>query len=104
MQHDQGRVGAIETDPDYLRLVQSRTRFSTILTALILAIYFGFILLIAFAPHVLGRPLADGMTTTVGIPLGVGVIVAAFVLTGIYVRRANSEFDTLTQRLLERHK
>ncbi len=103
MQTNQGRSGAIEADPDYVRLVRSRTRFSIILTALTLAIYFGFILLIAFAPHVLGHSLSGG-ATTVGIPLGVGVIVAAFVLTGIYVRRANSEFDTLTHQLLERHK
>lgn len=103
MQTNQGRAGAIEADPDYVRLVRSRTRFSVILTALTLAIYFGFILLIAFAPHVLGQSLSGG-ATTVGIPLGVGVIVAAFVLTGIYVRRANSDFDTLTQQLLERHK
>jgi uncharacterized membrane protein (DUF485 family) len=103
MQHEKSRAGEIEADPDYLRLVRSRTRFSLILTLITLAIYFGFILLIAFAPHILGRSLSGGVTT-VGIPLGVGVIVAAFVLTGIYVRRANSEFDTLTQQLLERHK
>ena len=40
--------------------------------------------------------------TTVGIPIGVAVIVAAFVLTGIYVRRANAEFDTLTRQIVER--
>lgn len=97
------RIGEIEADPEFQRLIRTRTRFSAILTVLILLIYFGFILLIAFAPHVLGRSLAGGVTT-VGIPLGVGVILAAFVLTGLYVRRANSEFDALTQKLLERHK
>jgi uncharacterized membrane protein (DUF485 family) len=96
-------IEQIKSDPDFQRLVRARTRFSTVLTVLILAIYFGFILLIAFAPQWLGQSLAGGVTT-VGIPLGVGVIVAAFVLTGLYVRRANSEFDVLTQQLLERHK
>lgn len=98
-----GRTADITSDPDFQKLVQARTRFSLILTILVLVIYFGFILLIAFAPTLLGRSLSGGVTT-IGIPLGVGVIVAAFILTGIYVRRANSEFDTLTQQLLERHK
>lgn len=103
MHQESSRVSGIEADPDFKRLVQTRTRFSTILTAITLVVYFGFILIVAFAPQLLGRPLAGGVTT-LGIPLGVGVIVSAFILTGIYVRRANSEFDALTQQLLERHK
>lgn len=93
----------IVSDPEFQRLVTTRTRFSLILTALTLILYFGFILLIAFAPAVLGQPIAGGVTT-VGIPLGVGIIVGAFVLTGVYVARANSEFDRLTAQLAERHK
>lgn len=104
MQQSEGlKVQPIQSDPEFQHLVTTRTRFSLILTVVTLLIYFGFILLIAFAPHVLGHSLAGGVTT-VGIPLGVGVIVAAFVLTGIYVRRANTEFDALTERLIERHK
>ena len=66
-----------------------------------LAIYYGFILIIAFAPSVLGTPIAPGAVTTIGIPIGVLIIVAAFVLTGIYVRRANSEFDALNRQIIE---
>ena len=65
------------------------------------AIYFGFILVVAFAPSLLATPIAGG-TTTLGIPIGIGVILAAFVLTGLYVRRANTEFDVATQRIIER--
>jgi uncharacterized membrane protein (DUF485 family) len=68
-----------------------------------LVIYFGFIFIIAFAPKVLAVPLGAGVTT-VGIPVGPFVIIAAFVLTGIYVRRANSEFDTMTRQIIERAK
>jgi uncharacterized membrane protein (DUF485 family) len=68
-----------------------------------LAIYFGYILLIAFAPGVLATPIGGGVTT-IGIPIGLFVILSAFVLTGIYVKRANSEFDSITARLIEKVK
>ena len=42
--------------------------------------------------------------TTVGIPVGIGVIVSAFVLTGIYVARANTTFDDLTKEIIERQQ
>lgn len=93
----------IESDPDFQSLVSRRSRFAWILSAAMAAIYFGFILLVAFDPKWLGQPLADGVTT-IGIPLGLGVILSAFVLTGIYVRRANSEFDALVDRIKTRAK
>ncbi len=64
-------------------------------------IYFSFILTVAFAPSLLAAPLANG-TLTIGIPIGIGVILTAFVLTGIYVRRANADFDVQTQKIVER--
>lgn len=103
MQHDMARLLEIEGDPDFQKLVRSRTRFSLLLTALTLIIYFGFVLLVAFAPGWLGQSLSGGVTT-IGIPLGVGIIVAAFVLTGVYIARANTTYDSLTQQLIERHK
>ena len=50
--------------------------------------------MIAFGKETLAIPL-DGVIT-LGIPLGLGVILSAIVITGIYVRRANREFDQLT--------
>lgn len=97
-------VDVIKNDPDYLRLVSERSRFAWILTIVMLVIYFGFVLVIAFDPSLLGIPLAEGMVTTVGIPVGVGVILSAFILTGIYVRRANGEFDELTNRIKNKVK
>ena len=55
------------------------------------------ILLIAFNGDFLGQALWEGSVTTVGIPIGLGVIISAFVLTGIYTARANSEFDRLNK-------
>jgi len=80
--------------------VAKRTRFAWMLSAAMLVIYFGFIFIIAFAPKSLGTPIGSGVTT-IGIPLGLFVIVSAFVLTGIYVHRANTEFDAITREIVE---
>ncbi|MGQ0672072.1 MAG: DUF485 domain-containing protein [Hyphomicrobium sp.] len=96
-------IDAIRRDPDFLALVRRRTTFACALSGLMTAIYFGFILLVAFAPNLLGTPLGSGVTT-IGIPVGLFVIFSAFVLTGLYVRRANTEFDALTEKLAARAK
>ena len=84
--------------PRFQELVRQRTTFAWTLTIVMLVIYFGFILLVAFAKPLLAMKVGDGVTS-LGILLGLGVIIAAFVLTGIYVYRANSEFDELTRNL-----
>ena len=91
----------IRHHPKFLELERKRSRFSWGLTALMLAIYYGYIFVVAFAPGVLGQPLSPGSATTVGMPIGVGVILAAVLLTGAYVWRANGEFDRLTREIVE---
>jgi uncharacterized membrane protein (DUF485 family) len=85
-------------DPRLVSLLRRRSQFSWRLTALMLAIYFGYILLIAFRRDVLARPIGGGVTS-LGIPLGIGVILAGIVLTAIYVHRANRVFDPELDRL-----
>ena len=85
-------------NPQFQELVRQRARFAWTLSIAMLVIYFGFILLVAFAKPLLASKIGDGVTS-LGIILGLGVIVSAFVLTGIYVQRANSRFDELTRRL-----
>ncbi len=91
----------IRSNPAYQELVQKRTKFGVTLSIIMLIIYFGFVLLVAFDKSLLATPIAAGAVTTIGIPLGLFVIVSAFILTGIYVRRANSEFDALTRKIAE---
>lgn len=100
----QGMVDRIKNDPDFLQLTRVRSKFAWTLTIVMLVIYFGFVLVIAFDPSLLGTPLSEGSVTTVGIPVGVGVIISAFILTGIYVRRANGEFDELTAKIKAKAK
>lgn len=90
---------AIERNPKYRQLVSERRSLGLWLTAAVCVIYYGFILLVAYAPGFLGASLTGGVTT-VGIVLGLLVIIAAFVLTGVYVSRANSAYDELTQEIV----
>jgi len=85
-------------NPQFQELVRQRSRFAWTLSIAMLVIYFGFILLVAFAKPLLATRIGDGVTS-LGIILGLGVILSAFILTGIYVQRANSRFDELTRRL-----
>ena len=83
---------------DRLReLHQARWRIALALTAGVVVIYFGFILLIAYRRDVLGRLLAPGLS--LGILLGALVIVASWLLTWVYVRWANRHYDVELARL-----
>ncbi|MBA4255036.1 MAG: DUF485 domain-containing protein [Polaromonas sp.] len=84
--------------PKYQELKAKRTSFGWLLTIMMMVVYYGFIVLVAFNKSFLATKLGSGVTT-IGMPLGLGVIVFTIVITGIYVRRANSEFDDLTEEI-----
>lgn len=94
------RLARVAADPRYHHLVRSRARFTWVLTGIMLVVFFGYILLIAFNKEFLATPIGDG-ATSIGIPIGLGVILVGIGLTGVYVRRANSEFDPLVRSLQE---
>ena len=93
-------VARIEANPKYHELRRKRNAFGWTLTILMLVVYFGYIALIAFNKPFLAQPIGTGVTT-LGIPIGLGVIVFTIAITGFYVRRANNEFDRLTAEILE---
>ena len=76
-----------------------RWRVAIALTVAMIALYFGFILLIAYAPSLLARRLLPGLS--LGILIGALVIVASWVLTWVYVRWANTHYDSALARLGE---
>lgn len=93
-------VDKILRDPKYQELQSKRNRLAVILTILMLIVYYGYIALIAFDKEFLAQPIGAGVTT-LGIPIGFGIIVFTVLITGIYVRRANGEFDALTKEILK---
>ena len=88
-------VQRIASNPKYQELKAKRTSYGWWLTLAMMVVYYGFILLVAFNKPFLSQRLGDGVMT-VGIPIGFGVIVFTIVITAIYVKRANKEFDDLT--------
>ena len=88
----------IAANPKYQELKAKRTSLGWWLALAMMLVYYGFILLVAFNKPFLAQRLGDGVTT-IGMPIGLGVIVFTIVITGIYVRRANTEFDRLTDEI-----
>lgn len=78
-------------------LAWHRARVAFAYTAAIVALYFGFILLVAFGKPLLARLLTPGLS--LGILLGALVIVGAWLLTLGYVRWANRVYDPALDRL-----
>jgi len=85
----------IASHPKYQELKAKRSRFGWWLTVAMLVVYYGFILLVAFDKQLLATRIGSGVMT-LGMPIGLGVIVFTIVITAIYVRRANNEFDKLS--------
>ena len=86
--------------PQFQELVRRRAGFAWTLSIIMLVIYFGFIALVAFAKPLLATKVGGGVTS-LGIVLGLVVIVSAFLLTGVYIRRANGEFDDINKELVQ---
>ncbi len=94
------QIEQVKNNPKYQKLVSERSRFAWTLSIIMLVVYYVFIMTIAFSPETLGTKIGSGVMT-IGIPIGIAIIFIAFILAGIYVRRANGEFDQLTKEVRE---
>jgi uncharacterized membrane protein (DUF485 family) len=95
---DDRTAARIRANPKFQLLERTRRGFGWTLTIVMLAIYYGFIALVAFFPSMIGQSV--GGSITLGLVLGIAVILSAIVLTGVYVWRANGEFDELTREVV----
>ena len=86
----------IAAHPKYQELKHKRTAFGWWLSLAGMVAYYGFILLVAFDKPLLAQKIGGGVTT-LGMPIGVAVIVFTIIITWVYIRRANREFDALTE-------
>jgi uncharacterized membrane protein (DUF485 family) len=78
-------------------LAKARWRIASLLTAIMIVMYFGFIALIAFDKPLLATRVTSGLS--LGILLGVCVIVVSWLLTLVYVRWANAHYDARLEEL-----
>ena len=90
----------IQSNPKYLQLVKQRDTLAWTLSAIVCVMYFGFTLMIAFAPDVLTQPIAADSVIPMGMLMGVGVIFFSCVLTGVYVYKANTAFDPVVNEIV----
>ncbi len=97
---DEDIVERIQKNPKFFAFVRMRNNYSYVLSVLMLIAYFGYILLVAFNKPFLATKVAAGATMSIGIPLGLGVLVFTIIITAIYVRRANSEFDDIKDEIV----
>jgi len=91
----------IRENPKFRELEKRRGRFAWLLSSIVLFFFYGYILMVAFAPATLARPIVEGATLTLGIAFELSMFVGFWVLVALYVRRANTEFDHLTQEIVK---
>ena len=90
----------IRTNPKFDELVSKRSNFAWMLTAIVLGLYFIFIMIVAFNPMLLATPIWQGGTASIAWPIGAGLILLFWLMTGLYVRRANTEFDDINAEIV----
>ncbi len=88
----------LQNTEEYKDLISIRSKSKWFLSFLMLAVYYSFIMVIAFAPDVFAQKVGSGHTS-LGIVIGLAVIFFSFIVTGIYVRKANLELEPLTEKL-----
>ncbi|MCJ8326938.1 MAG: DUF485 domain-containing protein [Campylobacterales bacterium] len=93
-------VEKIKANPSYQELIKKRNSFSIKLSIFVLVMFYAFILTIAFEPTLLGTRIGDGVMT-IAFPIAAAIIIISFITTLIYVRRANGEFEDLTNKVKE---
>jgi len=91
-------VQRVKSDPNYQKLVRTRSSFGWMLTWAVMIVYYGFTLLNAFDKGFMASKIGSGVMSW-AVPLGLFVILFTIVITAIYVRRANNEFDALTEAI-----
>ena len=91
-------VDRIESNPKYQELVSKRTSLGLKLGAFVLIMFYTFIMTIAFNKEVLATTIGDGVTT-IAFPIALAILVISFLSTLIYVKKANGEFEDLTDEI-----
>ncbi|MGB7988852.1 MAG: DUF485 domain-containing protein [Candidatus Methylophosphatis roskildensis] len=91
----------LRDSPKFRKLVSTRSTYSVVMTLAMIVVYFGYILLVAFNKDFLAQKLGAEMVTSIGILMGVGVLLFAIIITGLYVRRSNTEFDSLKEDVIK---
>ena len=91
----------IRSNPKFAELVGKRTRFAIILSLVVLVPYYSYMLLVSLQPQLFAAKISEGSVITIGWPIAALIVFGGWLLTGVYVSRANGEFDAMTQEILK---
>lgn len=91
-------VDRIEANPKYQELVSKRNSFGIKLGIFVLVMFYTYILTIAFNKEILATKVGDTIVT-VAFPIALAILIISFITTLIYVKRANGEFEDLTNEI-----
>ena len=91
----------MRANPKFQDLVSQRRRFAWTLSIIVLTMFYGFVLTVAFSPSTIGTPLSEGSMWTVGVAAELFMFVFFWVLTALYVYRANTRFDALNEQIIK---
>ena len=91
-------VEKIESNPKYKELISKRNSLGIKLGIFVIVMFYAYILVIAFNKELLATKIGDGVTT-IAFPIALAILVISFITTLIYVRRANGEFEDLTNEI-----
>lgn len=94
-------VERIESNPKYQELVSKRNGFGIKLGIFVLVMFYAYILTIAFDKEVLATKIGADSVITIAFPIALAILVISFITTLIYVKRANGEFEVLTNEIKE---
>ncbi|TCK03411.1 DUF485 domain-containing protein [Phorcysia thermohydrogeniphila] len=95
---------SILRDPEFQELAKNVTKVVTTFTIIMLVVYYSFILMLAYGKDFLSTPICSSCATTIGIIVGIGVIIFSWLLTGAYIWWANSNYDPTVRKLREKFR
>ncbi len=85
---------------EFKRLVKKRSIFCISGAIFIAIVYFGFMLFIAFNKKFMATTISDSLT--ISIPIGIGIILLAWIMTGVYLYWANNTYDSEVKNLINK--
>ena len=91
----------IRSNPKFAKMVGKRTRFAILLSLIVLVPYYTYMLLVSLQPQIFAAKISEGSVITIGWPIAALIVIGGWLLTGVYVNRANSEFDALNEEVLK---
>ena len=91
----------IRANPKFAELVGKRTRFAIILSLVVLVPYYSFMLLVSLQPQIFAAKISEGSVITIGWPIAALIVIGGWLMTGVYISKANGEFDALNEEILK---